>query len=85
MLFFFFAQVPIQQWIAGFGTGSTVGDHPQAAEAFVGPHVFDQFVFLLFPENELPVHDPRNAVVIRDREESRGFEASQAHGRRVEG
>ena len=60
-----------------------VGDHAQPAKALVEAHVFDEFVFLFVAEDELPVHHPRNAVVVGDRQESGSFEAWPAHGDRM--
>ena len=57
-----------------------IGDDAHPAEALVEPHELDELLLFLRPEDELPIHDTGDAVVVGKWMFRRGFESWSTHG-----
>jgi hypothetical protein len=57
-----------------------LSNHPEAVQAFPGPHELDELVLLRRAEDKLAIHDARDAVIVGDGKAARCFEARTALG-----
>ena len=58
-----------------------MGQYAHAAESFIEAHEVKKLLFYGITQDEPPVHDPRNAVVISNRSLGHSLESSLSHVR----